>query len=263
MDPQIDEQVAKLLGGLKKVEAPQNFEKRVLSRLSSPRADVGGYGFLKLALPTAGLAAIALFLFLSGYFGSEVPTVEVSAENSKKVDTVATRPLQQEQPVTQNNSQAPGEFRAPDIAETKPQQQGSQPTLQASQPPNLKEKKRQAGGGSYVIGSGDGGRTNAPGIDTNSRSGGDPDMEKVMRRPSILASDILRYTGVTAEFRGAGWTVNSVTQKSVAERVGLKTGDVIISLNDIRIGKATAFPSGVDIKLIRVSRDGKVIDLKF
>jgi membrane-associated protease RseP (regulator of RpoE activity) len=265
MDPQIDEQVAKLLGGLKKVEAPQNFESRVMSRLSTSRAETGSrFGFLKLALPTAALAGLGMFLFLSGYLGGDVPTVNVVSAGNDKVESPAPKTVPQEQAVSQNNSQAPSEFRAPEIADSKPQPQASQPpALQSSQPPSLKDKKRPAGGGSQDFGSGDGGRTSAPGIDTNSRPGTDPDMERLMRRPTILASDVLKYTGITAEFRGGGWAVGSVTQKSVAERVGLKPGDLILSLNDIRIGKATAFPSGVDIKLIRVNRGGKILDLKF
>ena len=265
MDPQIDEQVAKLLGGLKKVEAPQNFESRVMSRLSTSPAEAGSrFGYLKLAVPTAALAGLGMFLFLSGYMGGDVPTVNVVSTAKEKVSRSEQNLAQQETVVSQNSAQPPSEFRAPDTAEIKPPSQASQQrSLQTPQTRSLKDKKSHAGGGSQDFGSGDGGRTSAPGIDSNSRPGADPDMEKLMRRPTILASDVLRYTGITAEFRGAGWTVNSVTQKSVAERIGLKAGDVIISLNDIRIGKATAFPSGVDIKLIRVDRGGKFLDLKF
>ena len=260
MDPQIDEQVAELLGGLKKVEAPQNFERHVFARLSTQDKDSSRFGFLKLAVPTAALAGLGLFLFLSGYLGGEVPTVDAVATQP---DTRKSQPLAppQNSTVAQNNVQPPREFRGPETAEARPSTQVEQPNQ--LQPPSLKEKKRPGVGGSQDFGSGDGGRTSAPGIDSNSRPGSDPDMEKLMRRPSILASDVLRYTGVTADFRAGGWTVNSVTQKSVAERVGLKAGDIILALNDVRIGKATPFPSGVDIKSIRVSRSGKIVDLKF
>jgi len=264
MDPQIDEQIAKLLGSLKKVEAPQNFESRVISRLSTPVETESRFGVLKLALPTAALAGLALFLFLSGYLGSEISTVDVAATPGEVKESRAQQPVSQDRTIAESNAQPSSEFRASETAGSKPQPLASPADLiQNSQVPTLKEKRRPIVGGSQDFGSGDGGRTSAPGIDSNSRPSSDPDMEHLMRRPSILASDVLRYTGVAAEFRGARWTVSSVTQKSVAERVGVKAGDVIVSLNDIRLGKATAFPSGVDIKLIRVSRGGKLVDLKF
>ncbi len=266
MDPQIDEQVAKLLGGLKKVEAPHNFESRVMSRLSPPAAEAsGGFGFLKLALPTAALAGLGMFLFLSGYMGGDVPTVDVVSTVNEEARAPEQKPAPPELGVSQSNVQQPAsEFRAPEIAETKPQTQTSQPNSPASaQPPSLKDKKRPSGEGSQDFGSGNPGSIDQPGIDTRSRPGTDPDMERMMRRPSILASDVLRYTGVAAEFRGGGWTVSSVTEKSVAERVGLKAGDVILSLNEIRLGRATAFPSGVDIRMVRVNRGGRVLDLRF
>jgi hypothetical protein len=256
MDPQIDEQVAKLLGGLKKVKAPLNFESRVLARLSTPTDEGSRLGFLKFALPAAGLAVIGLFLFLTGYLGGDVPEVDVVSSDARKADKALQESAPQTPVVSENNVQQPREFRVPETADSKPQPQ-------VSQVPSLKDKRRPDGRGSYDIGSGDGGRMSAPGIDTNSRPGADPDMERLMRRPTILASDVLRYTGVTAEFRAGGWAVTSVAQKSVAERVGLKAGDVIVALNEIRLGKATSFPSGVDIKVVRVSRNGTVVDLKF
>ncbi len=259
MDPQIDEQVAKLLGGLKKVEAPRNFESRVMARLSTPRSVNSRFGFLKLAVPAAVLAGIAMFLFLSGYVGSDVPTVNVVSTENEGVETQAPRTDPQEQAVSESNPQPPVEFRGSEPAEGRPSPKVAQPKDQ----PSFRDKRLPDGRGSHDFGSGDGGGIKAPGLNMNSRPGPDPDMERLMRRPTILASDVLRYTGVTAEFRGNGWTVSSVTQKSVAERIGLKAGDVIVSLNDVRLGKATSFPSGVDIKMIRVNRGGRTVDLKF
>jgi hypothetical protein len=259
MDPQIDEQVAKLLAGLKKVEAPQNFESRVRSRLASPVTEPARFGFLKLAFPAAALSGLALFLLLSGYLGGDVPQIQVAAmneqPNSPKIAVPEAARVTQDQQLRQQQQPQPNQFLAPEVADTKTQPQ--------SPLESLRSQKRNKGGGSYDIGAGSpGDPINAKGFDPNSRAASDPAAEKQMRRPSILASDILRYIGLNAEYRGTGWVVDSIAQNSVADRAGLKAGDVVIGLNDVRIGQATAFPSGVDIKLIRVSRNGSVIDLK-
>lgn len=265
MDPQIDGQVAKVLSGLKKVNAPENFEGRVLARLSLPPEARSGFALLKLAVPTAALAALALFLILSGYLGSEVPTVDVATTPVENGSTLQQPPAPQDAVVVENNVQPPSEFHGPETAEIRPSPEAAQTTS--------KSKKRLGGNnsydipsdgkGSYDIGSGTDTRIMPKGFDTNSRPVSDPATERQIRRPSIMVSDVLRYMGASGEFRENGWLVGPIVPNSVAARLGLKPGDVIVSLNDVRVGKTTTFPSGVDIKLVRVSRNGSFVDLKF
>jgi hypothetical protein len=263
MDPQTEEQVAELLGSLKRVNAPENFESRVKSRLAVSPAPAGNFGFLKLALPTAALAAIALFLFLSGYLGGEVPTVEVAnaPKESRSVPQVQSVPSQMPSVNVDSAQQQP-----PSGAQTVVAPENSnvqQPVNYQRKNPNGSrpiDPSRQ----SYDIGS----NTKEtvvlpPGFDPNSRPRPDANMEKRMRRPTIAATDVLRLTGVNAEFRGHDCVDNSVVAQSAGERIGVKAGDVIISLNDIRIGNGTSLPSGVDLQSITVRRGGAALVLKF
>jgi hypothetical protein len=268
MDPQSDDKVVRLLGGLKRVTAPENFESRVKARLSDAPPQSGSLGFLKLALPTAALAALALFLLLSGYIGPEMPSTGEVVTDEKQKETRAAQPVTPENkdPAVPNEVSRPSkDFRAGDIPQTQPPAlvNSSPDAVNSSQ--GVKNRKGSFGAQSYDIGSG----VNSPevilprGFSPKSRPGTDANSEKEMRRPSIAASDLLRYTGVSMDLRGNEWVVSSIVQKSPAERIGLKVGDVIVSLNDIRIGKASAFPSGVDLKTIRVRRGGGMVDLKF
>src|SRR5688572_15632648 len=99
MDPQSDDQVVRLLGSLKRVNAPENFESRVKARLSAAPTPARNFGFLKLAVPAGALAALALFLLLSGYLGREMPSTDVVVAEEKQTETKAVQPAT---PVAEN-----------------------------------------------------------------------------------------------------------------------------------------------------------------
>src|SRR5687767_11679563 len=92
MDPQSDDQVVRLLSGLNRVNAPENFESRVKARLSDAPTQSSSFGFLKLAVPAAGLAALALFLFLSGYVAREMPSTDVVVAEEKPKEFQVAQP---------------------------------------------------------------------------------------------------------------------------------------------------------------------------
>jgi hypothetical protein len=254
MDPQSDEKVANLLGGLKRVNAPENFESRVKARLSVSPLPYSNFGFLKLAVPTAALAVLALFLFLSGYIGGDLPKVDVAeqAPPASVSDSKAGRNA-----VLPNNAPQPAkEFRSDDVATVQPPPVNVKPA-----PP--KSQKNINRGGSYDEGYSPDKPIMGPGFNTNQRAVTNSASEKEMRRPGVPASQLLSYTGTVIEFRSNEWVVNSVVQKSPAERIGLKAGDVVVALNEMPLARSTVFPSGVDLKTIRVRRGSNSLVLKF
>jgi hypothetical protein len=261
MDPQTEEQVAELLSSLKRVNAPENFESRVKARLAaSPLPTTTNFGFLKLALPTAALAAIALFLFLSGYLGGDVPTVEVAnaPKETRSAPQVQSAPSQQ----PAENSSAPQPPSGEQAVVAPVNSNAPQPGNYQRKNPNGARPVDPATQ-SYDIGS----NTKEtivlpPGFDPNARPRPDANMEKRMRRPTIAATEVLRLTGVNAEIRGNECVVNSVVAQSAADRMGVKAGDVVLSLNDIRVGNSTSIPSGVDLQSITVRRGDNTLVLK-
>src|SRR3982751_2593621 len=64
-----DAKVARLLAGLKRVEAPANFEFRLKARLANATRPARGFGFVpsfvKYAAPVALVAAVSSVLFLN------------------------------------------------------------------------------------------------------------------------------------------------------------------------------------------------------
>jgi hypothetical protein len=262
MDPQNDDKVATLLGGLKRVNAPENFESRVRARLSDPSAHrSSNFGWLKLALPTGALAGLALFLFLSGYLGGEVPEVNVAVEADK---TSRVAPAGSAQNTVPSNVVEPQQVRNPDVnAEVATAQSPAVETPATNKAQKNSNRVRSFENNSYDMASDPQKDILPRGLNTNPQTPANSNSEKEMRRPTIAAADILRITGINSDLRGNDLTVSSVVKSSVAERIGVKPGDVIVSLNDIKMGKDAAFPSGVDLKTILVRRNGQLVDLKF
>ena len=77
----------------------------------------------------------------------------------------------------------------------------------------------------------------------------------------ISVQRILESAGISAEFQGDRCVANSVT--GPAERLGVKGGDVILTVNDIPIKSSTSFQDGVELKSVRVNRAGRNLKLSF
>jgi S1-C subfamily serine protease len=66
---------------------------------------------------------------------------------------------------------------------------------------------------------------------------------------------VLELAGISAEFQGDRCVANSVT--GPAERLGVKGGDIILTVNDVSIKPSTTFEEGVELKNVRVKRAGR------
>ena len=81
--------------------------------------------------------------------------------------------------------------------------------------------------------------------------------------PSVqmTAKSILGQLGVDAEFTKSGWKVSAVKANSAAERVGLKAGDVVESINDRVVTEKTTFKGNFSGKNMRLVRDGQKLEV--
>ena len=77
----------------------------------------------------------------------------------------------------------------------------------------------------------------------------------------IAVREVLTVMGIDAE-KNDGWKVKSVSPNSVAERVGIKPGDVILALGDHELSTTTEFQNSGSINAIRYSRNGTVKTVK-
>jgi S1-C subfamily serine protease len=77
----------------------------------------------------------------------------------------------------------------------------------------------------------------------------------------ISVKELLDNLGMSVEFEN-GWRVKSVTENGVAQKTGIKTGDIITALGDREIDAKTSFNGVGSITSVTVNRDGKRVPLK-
>ena len=86
-----------------------------------------------------------------------------------------------------------------------------------------------------------------------------PPVNAAERGKPIQIKELLSFLGIGATFADRGWRVLSVTADSTAERIGLRTGDVIIAINDQTVNEDTTFAGRFSGKSLQFLRDGQNI----
>ncbi len=237
--------VSRLLGGLKRVDAPGDFDFRVKARIASGRPVDRSTSWFPAAARFA--VPLGLLLLIGGYFGFNglYPAVDVDSPAVAEMKVAGIVPAL---PVSSDLPPAlPANNVLPDRTSEKA------PETVAKNEPAPKEKRigrtepvlRPPGGYSKDI---------SLGIS-------DKPLERVTR---ISARIVLSQIGINASYSGSSWKVGSVKQNSRAERSGVKSGDVIEAVDGQNLTEKTTFENKSSSKSIRILRDGKSmqIDLK-
>lgn len=245
-----NEPVSNLLGSMKRVEAPDDFDFHVKARIAKGRPTDRNASLLpawaRFAVP------LVLVMFAGGYFGfralySSVANVQPIAE----VQQLGTVPV----------SEIPArEVVEPSANKVVIAQIDEKPSSNTTEKPGmiLPEKLVARTGSSnkkVVGGSVDFGQREA-----RTRSIKKP---KDIENPGgIPAKDMLTQMGIDAGYSNSSWKVGSVKQNSIAERSGLKTGDMIEAINDQNLTEKTTLASPFRGKSIRVRRDDKIVQIE-
>ena len=236
-DLQNNEPVSRLLGELKHVEAPYDFDFGVRARIAAGRpVDKGGF---RIPVWLAYGAPLALVLAVGGYFAlnsfysmgdANVPVVTVN-ENPVIAQPIPAPPNEvvSAPPVTKPDDQ---------LIAKKPEVVLDSKVVAVKKPV---AKDKNAGGGS---------------IDLASREG-----RRFRATPQIPAKTVLDLIGAKGGFETDGWRVRSTTPNSLAERSQIQTGDVIESVNGQTITDKSTLRSNTPLKTVRVRRDGKSVDI--
>lgn len=227
-----DEQISRLLRDMPAAEAPDNFESMVRTRIAERRA-VGRVGrpvfwlAVKFAAPLVLLLAFGIFLVLSddGSLNVEmIPPVDAPAVASANlsfdetpINVTAVNNLKQSQPLNRNAEQGPIEPPSQDKAVS--------PDDTAMFPPGVDPRKAT--------------RTN--------------------EKPSagrIAPISILSFIGITSVCTPVSCQVRAVQPGGLAERAGVRVGDLVEAIDDKPIDSTHTFAGGISVKTLRVKRDG-------
>ena len=244
-----NERVSNLLGSLTRVEAPGDFDFHVRSRIAKgrpvDRKAVLLPGWVRFAVP------LVLLLFVGGYFGFRAIYSPITLTDQP----IAAVPATNIQPDVQTSTQV-----------TEPLTNTMLAVQRDEKLPEANAKTKVASPDKLVA------RT---GSSNKNFGGGSFDATRLISKPKVLkklkdlenpgsipAKDMLMQLGVEAAYSNSSWKVGGVKQNSMAERSGLKAGDVIEAINEQDLTEKTSFGSPFNGKSIRVRRDGKSVQIE-
>ena len=225
-----EERIGKLIGSLKRVEAPGDFDFRVRARIAAGRPAENRVAWLPASVRYA--VALVLLLAVGGYFGLNAiySTGEANLPVVAEVQTEIA-PLPQLEPSAASTEPVVAQLIEPEpqpgIAKAKDSDKPLTPTTRRPQPTR--------GGGSYEIGA-SGETVFGPGGISNSGTVPDKTAEPRLTGPAMLAS-----AGIST---AAGGKVVAVSAGSAGQAAGVKVGDVIESVSG---------------RTLRIKRDGVIM----
>ena len=257
-----DAEISGLLKGLKRVEAPADFDVRVRARIAKGRPrETGGTRFPLFVRYAAGLCAVVVFAGILGF-------VWLYKGNNNAGPTVAGPAPAMTQPtlVVPNNN-----IPAADIAARPPSGDlagTSAPLAGVPARPQAKETDKASVPSDTAIDLSGGSRTEAVSEGRKIYPSGIRPKPLRLQKPKEFedpsqtpASDVLSVLGLGAKFANGAWRVDSVSTSSSAERAGIKAGDVIEAVNDQSLKEKAAFKGAFTVRTLLVKRDGQTIKI--
>ncbi len=241
-----DEKIRQMLGGLKKVEAPKDFDFRLKARIAAanpkdfqPRS----FPALRIAAPLGlGLVVFAFFVVAGLFSVNDESVPQVALDPTPNAERITDQPSENSlAAVIVNSDRASAENFG---RESKPNAlpKTNAPISDASRDSAVTAPNK----------------FNPPGLDPNKSIEKPNDF---MNLQPLAVKEMLSFLGIEANLSRGGWRVQSVTQNSVAERADVKPNDVIKAIDDTKIASETVQKSSFEGKKLTVLRDGKTIEI--
>jgi hypothetical protein len=245
--------VSRLVGGLQAVDAPVNFERRVMSKIAERKSGHRSY----FRVPVVAYAlSLAFVLVLAGYVVLRFRQPETRQPVVSSLTTPQAAPTA---PPDRNNvSPAPDEVVAADPVEPSAPVELGSPTRASVKTASRRTKSDR--GGTVTFGQGQAKQVMPEGMEPD-RPRIIGDQTVVTPAAPISVGQILDPLGIVVEFDN-GWRVTAVRPQTVAARSGVRVGDTLISLGDRELKQETTFSNSGSFRTITVRRDDKVMPLK-
>lgn len=253
-----EEKIAAMLGSLKRVDAPADFDFRVRARIAQGRPAEKRVPwfptFARVAAPAMMLAAVG------GYFGYNAlyTTGNVNVPIVADSGPIAPAPLV----VPTSNEAAPATVASTEVAVVKPPVNSEQTVAAAPKKDAVTtavKKPETPEGGSMDIGQG---VANTMSIPMSIRGGNvenTGNSSPVVPISSLSVREVFSAMGIRASLSATGWRVSSASGRAAA--AGLKTGDIIETVNGKPVGAYTTFNEKFVGSTLRVKRDGASVQI--
>lgn len=274
-----DEQVRQMIGDLKRIDAPKDFDFRLKGRIAKTKSSDFKPRFLPMlryVLPLVAILVISGFVVLNGLYFPDSQAVSQVAEDipqmniEQKVAPVA--PFEEvanvSNPAKDEKLFAADSPTKPEPAKTAKEVKSSANETQfvAVRPRStvpkknliVKEKKDDNGGGSRDSASSVSPIITPKGINLNTTPENSSNPEN---KQPLNAQEVLSQLGIEANFTNPGWMVKSVKQHSLAESSGVKVGDVVEAIDGEKLSDKLLNVKTIQVKKIMVLRGAEKIEI--
>lgn len=245
-----EQKVSDLLGGLKRIDAPKNFEFRLKSRIAGtvaedmrPRRLIPVLGY---AAPLVLVLLVGTYLVVTGVYSVDTNSV-AGVEQTQPVANITETVLPNPAPFAEKEQSAPNnELQAASrdqitVADT-------ERTAEAPKAPKKTSRATDQPGGSFDTGLGSPKVILPKSLNPNAAA-------------RISIREILSTIGIQAAFDGGSIKVNSIVENNLAGRSGIEAGDILEAINGRPVTGTTMFESPFTVTSIGVRRDGKSMQI--
>jgi C-terminal processing protease CtpA/Prc len=255
-----DRHLAAMLNALPRAEAPADFDHKVRGRIAARRQHSGsGWRIFVPAFAAVFLVALGAVLYLGVLSSADVTDVPPIAD--------APAPAMQPQSLPQTTAQTLQETTevANAVNDERPAPQESI-TERIASPQRRPERRPQRNDQDEGSGSVD--RAGSPVTANPDRPVNSNVSVPDMRPPGfegggqVDSNEVLSLMGLRGNFQADGFLVSNAEASGAAARAGVRTGDVVESLDGKRIEPETRFASGSAIKTISVRRGDERLVLR-
>ena len=247
-----DEAVSRLIGGLRRADAPGNFERRVMTTIAERRDRRPRF----FRMPVLAYAvSLVLVVLVAGFV-----VLNLRQPDAAQPEVSSTLPARSAPAPTVQNEVTP---TPEDLIAAQPNEPDAPAATDSSTraaSKNVSNSKRADRGGTVTFGQGQAKQVMPEGIEPD-RPQSDANQGDVVTSSTISVSDLLDPLGLTVVY-GTEFRVTAVRQNSVAARSGVRVGDTLVSLDDKQLRQGTAFSSSGSFSTITVRREGKLVSLK-
>lgn len=244
-----EEKVAAMLGSLKRVDAPADFDFRVRARIAQGRPSETRVSwfptFARVAAPAVMLAAVGGYFGYTALYDTGAVNVPIVADSGP----VAIAPVG----VPTSNEIAPAPTARTEVAVKAPV--NTDETIAAAAKKDTAttavKKPETPEGGSVDMALRE---ANRPGgvVNTGNSS-------PVIPTSTLSVREAFSAMGIRASLSASGWRVSSASGRAAA--AGLKTGDIIEAVNGKSVGANTVFDEKFSGSTLRIKRDGATIQI--
>ena len=249
--------LSSFLDGLPEVEVPGDFNQTVRSKIAAGRESADWGPWLGIAVPAAAVCLIAAFvLFNPGLYSSSAPDLASGKDNTEslpgsveKVVANAEKKEVSESPVKREAEDNPVETEKTDEVEKPVVEEASQDndgkTVAVTEKDGEKIFSRDftAQEPEVVL---------PPGLEGNQVPG------KPRESRTFSVVEVLQPLGIQSAPARNGMRVVSVSKNSLAEKAGIRAGDIVVALDGKPIRSAVT-KGAVRGRSVTVLRDGKRI----